>query len=57
MAKPDLCDTSLSFFQGLHLLHQASLLCVEAQCLEAAGLQKVELAVAGSKAEGLYELL
>ena len=45
-------DLSLLFsFQGMHLLHEASLLCVEA-----VALQKVELAVAGSKAEGLYGL-
>ena len=52
-------DLSLLFFsfQGLHLLHQASLLCVEAQCLEAVGLQKVKLAVAGCEVEGLYRLV
>ena len=46
-----------SLFQGLHLLRQASLLREEAQQLEVEGLQKVELAVAGSEAEGLYGLL
>ena len=44
-------------FQGLHLLCQASLLHEEAKHLEAVGLQKVELAVAGSEAEGLYGFL
>ena len=50
-------DFSLPFFQGLHLLHWANLFHEEAQCLETAGLQKVELAVARSEAEGLYWLL
>ena len=44
-------------FQGLHLLHQASLLHEEAQHLETVGLQKVELVVARSEVEGLYGLL
>ena len=57
MAKPDICDRPISPFQGLHLLCQASTLREEAQCLETAGLQKVEMVVAGSKAEGLYRLL
>ena len=58
MAKPDLCDRSLSLlFQGLHLLCWASLLHEEVQCLETEGLPKVEMAVAGSEAEGLYKLL
>ena len=59
MAKPDLCHRSLSSFpfQGLHLLCQASILHAEAQHLEAVGLQKVELVVAGSEVEGLYGLL
>ena len=59
MAKPDLCDRSLSplfSFQGLHLLCQVSLLCEEVQHLETVGLQKVELTVAGSEV-GLYGLL
>ena len=48
---------SFSLFQGLHLLWQASVLREEAQQLEVEGLQKVELAVAGLEAEGLYGLL
>ena len=58
MAKPDLCDRSLSLlFLGLHLLCQVSILCEEAQHLGTEGLQKVEMAVAGSEAESLYSLL
>ena len=49
-------DPSL-VFQGLHLLHWARLLWEEAQHLETEGLQKVQLAVAGSEAEGSYRLL
>ena len=41
----------------MHLLHWVSQLWEEAQHLETEGLQKVELAVAGSEAEGLYRLL
>ena len=44
-------------FQGLHLLWHASLLREEAQWLEAEGLQKVKMAVAGSEAEHLYGLM
>ena len=56
---PDLCDGSLSSFpfQGLHLPCQASILCMEAQCLEAVGHQRVGLVVVGSEVEGLYSLL
>ena len=46
-----------SLFQGLHLLRHCSFLREKAQKLEAEGLQKVELAVAGSEAVGLYRLL
>ena len=49
-------DPSL-LFQGLHLLLQANLLLEEVQHLEMEGLQKVELAVAGSEAGDLYRLL
>ena len=50
--------------QGLNLLKQASLLCkevckleLEAQWLEREGLEKMEVAVTGSEAEGFYGLL
>ena len=44
-------------FQGLHLLWKATSLCEEDSHLEVAGLQKVELVLAGSSAEGLHGLL
>ena len=44
-------------FQGLCLLWQDASLCEEASHLEVTGLQKVELALVGSNAEGLYGLL
>ena len=58
MANPGSCDrpSFFFFFQGLHLLRWASLLKEEAQQLEVDGLQKIELAVAGSETEGLYRL-
>ena len=46
-----------SSFQGLDLLKQVSLLWEEAQQLQTEGLQKIESAVAGLEAEGLYRLL
>ena len=57
MAKPDLCDRSLSFWGVCTCCIRPAFLYEEAQHLETAGLQKVELAVAGSEAEGLYRLL
>ena len=55
---------STSFFQGLHQLHwanflrqEADYLWLEADCLEAEGLQQIEFAIAGLEAEGLYILL
>ena len=47
----------LLFFQGLHLLQQAASLHEEANHLETAGLQKGQLALVGSIADGLYGLL
>ena len=55
-SKPDLCDGS-HFFQALDLLKRASVLRGEAQWLEMEGLGKIEAAVSGSEAEGLYEPL
>ena len=49
-------DTIFFFFQGLDLLKRASVLREEAQQLEMEGLGKIEVAVAGSEAEGLYGL-
>ena len=49
--------TDFFLFQGLDLLRWASVLWEEAQQLEVDELQKVQLAVAGSEAEGLYRLL
>ena len=50
--------TDLSLFvQGLYLLCKVSILREEAQHLEIVGLQKVEMAVAGSEAESLNGLL
>ena len=46
-----------SFSQGLGLLRWVSSLWEEAQQLEIEGLQKIQLAVAGLEAEGLYSLL
>ena len=57
MAKSGLCDRPFSLFQWLDLLRWASILREEAQWLEAEGLQKVQVALAGSEAEGLYRLL
>ena len=67
---PLFCFTSLSlesslhdwwipvfFFQGLDLLKRASSLTEKAQQLENEGLEKIEVAVAGSEVEGLYGLL
>ena len=55
---------SLFILQGLNLLKQASSLCKEAwqlereaQHLETEGLEKLEVAVAGSEVEGFYGLL
>ena len=45
------------FFQGLDLLKTDSLLREEAKHLQTEGLEKIEVAVAGSEAEGLYGLL
>ena len=50
-------DPFFLFFQGLGLLRWASWLGEEAQWLEVEGLQKIELAVAGSEAEDLYRFL
>ena len=57
--KSDLCDRPhfFLFFQSLDLLKRASSLGEEAQWLETEGLRKIESAVAGSEAEGLYGLL
>ena len=56
--KSDLCDRPhFHFFQGLDLLRRASSLKEEVQQLETEGLLKIELAVEGSEAEGLYRLL
>ena len=57
-------SSSCFYFQGLHQLHQASILWWEVECLwlkadhlGTKGLQWVEFMVAGAKAEGLYDIL
>ena len=57
MAKLTFVTYPSLLFQGLHLFHWASLMQEEAQCMETEGLQKVEMAVAGLEAEGLYGIL
>ena len=54
-----LIDLISLFFslQGLNLLKKVSAFKEEAQKLEAEGLQKIQLAVVGSEAEGFYWLL
>ena len=50
-------DPIFFLFQGLDMLRRVSALKEEAQQLESKGLCKIETAVAGSEAEGLYRLL
>ena len=58
------CPHLFSFFQGLcqlclanFLQQEANHLQLEADCLEAEGLQEIQFTVAGLEVEGLYDLL